>query len=469
MLSQDAATPLLVRSNDDEWYGAWRERELGRVLRAGVTYLDYTGAALYPESLVRRDAERLAGAVLGNPHSQSGPSLSSTHDVDQARQAILAFLNADPAAYTVVLTPNASGACRLVGESFPFGPGGALALSQDNHNSINGIREFAVRAGAPLRVLPLDPELRLVDPMAALGGPPNGPALLAFPAQSNFSGVRHGLDLIAAARAQGWRVLLDAAAYLSSSDLDLSVVQPDFVCLSIYKIAGYPTGIGALVARKDALAELRRPSFAGGTVAWVSVLHDRYRLTSGAEGFEDGTAPFLAAGALPAALAAVRAVDRGRLGQHLACLTSALLDGFADLRHANGQPRVRVHGPGSTSGRGPTIAFTLLDADGHGIPYWLVEEQARRAGIAIRGGCFCNPGCAERALGLDAEAAIPCLERMGGHFDPAMLSSCLGGQPVGALRASMGLGSVRADVERLLDFIDAPPGSVANAAWDTGR
>ncbi|MBC7895489.1 MAG: hypothetical protein H7066_08750, partial [Cytophagaceae bacterium] len=112
----------------------------------------------------------------------------------------------------------------------------------------------------------------------------------------------------------------------------------------------------------------------------------------------------------------------------------------------------------------PTIAFTLLDADGRGIPYWHVEERARRAGIAIRGGCFCNPGCAERALGLDAEAAIPCLERMGGHFDPAMLSHCLGGQPVGALRASMGCGSVRADVERLLNFVDTSPGSVANAA-----
>jgi hypothetical protein len=53
---------------------------------------------------------------------------------------------------------------------------------------------------------------------------------------------------------------------------------------------------------------------------------------------------------------------------------------------------------------------------------------------------------------------------MGGHFDPAALSSCLGGQPVGALRASMGCGSVSVDVERLLDFVSTLPGSVANAA-----
>jgi len=34
---------------------------------------------------------------------------------------------------------------------------------------------------------------------------------------------------------------------------------------------GYPTGVGALIARRDSLARLRRPWFAGGTVEYVSV------------------------------------------------------------------------------------------------------------------------------------------------------------------------------------------------------
>ena len=32
--------------SDDAWFRAWRERELQRVSRAGLTYLDHTGAAL---------------------------------------------------------------------------------------------------------------------------------------------------------------------------------------------------------------------------------------------------------------------------------------------------------------------------------------------------------------------------------------------------------------------------------------
>lgn len=442
-------------SQDDLWFSEWRARELTRIARAGVTYVDYTGAALYPESLVRGDAERLAGTLLANPHSQSTASLAATRDVDAARTALLDFLNADPGEYAVVLTPNASGACRLVGESFPFGAGSVFALSQDNHNSVNGIREFAARRGAAQAVLPLDDELRLHDVWSMIGDAPPGSSLLAFPAQSNFSGVRHPLSLVAEARARGWFVLLDAASYLATSDLDLRVVRPDFVCLSLYKIAGYPTGLGALVVRREALRQLQRPSFAGGTVRWVSVQHQRHRLADGAEGYEDGTVSFLAAGAVPAALAAMRAAGRDRLPRHLACLTDRLLGGMKATRHANGAPGVRVHGPAGTGARGPTLAVSLLDANGAVLPYWDVEEQARAAGIAVRGGCFCNPGCSERAFRFDEGPVLACLEALGDHFTVPAFARCMEGRAVGAIRISLGCGCVMSDVERVLDFIRA--------------
>jgi selenocysteine lyase/cysteine desulfurase len=418
-----------------------------------MTYLDYTGATLYPESLVTRDAARLTNSVLGNPHSQSAPALAATEGVEAARAAILAFLNADPAEYTVVLTANASAACRLVGESFPFAEGSVFALARDNHNSVIGIREYAVARGASVKLLPLDKEFRLEDPVAALGPAPKAPSLLAFPAQSNFTGVKHSLALIEHARRSGWRTFLDAAAYLPTSDLDLRVVRPDFICLSLYKIAGYPTGVGALVARRDALAELQRPAFAGGTVQWVSVAHQRHRLTSGAEGFEDGTPAFLAIGAVADALEAARAVDRPRLGRHLRALTTQLLDGLKAARHANGAPRVRIHGPADVRDRGATVAFTVFDDAGKAVPYWVVEEKARLAGIAIRGGCFCNPGCSEHAFDFESGPMIPCLDELGADFTVPAFAECMGGRPVGAVRISMGCGSLERDVVRVLEFM----------------
>jgi selenocysteine lyase/cysteine desulfurase len=440
-------------TTDDQWYQAWRKRELSRLDHHGITYLDYTGTPPYPASTVRSDARRLDTAILGNPHSESSASLASTRDLDSARAAILRFVNADPAAYGVVLCANASGACRLVGEAWPFGPRRPLVLSQDNHNSVNGLREFARARGAPVAVVPLDGNLRLagaervlVERAHSIGG------LFAFPAQSNFSGVRHPLDLVPLARSLGYRTLLDAAGFVPTTALDLSRVPADFVTLSIYKITGYPTGIGALVARHDALAELSRPWFAGGTVDWVSVAGGRHRLRQGVERFEDGTPPFLAAGAVAPALDAIMAADRPRLAEHLRALTGHLLRGLASLRHANGAPLVAIHGPTDLHSRGATVAITLRDPHGTVFPFWSVEADARDAGLAIRGGCFCNPGCAEAAFGWSATTTAPCLDALGAQFTIPKFAECLGQGPAGAIRMSLGLGSLRRDVDVALTF-----------------
>ena len=101
------------------------------------------------------------------------------------------------------------------------------------------------------------PELRVseTDVLAAISrGHGRRPGLFAYPAQSNFSGVKHPLRWIELAHEHGYDVLLDAAAYVPSSRLDLSVVKPDFVPVSWYKALGYPTGLGCLIARREALA-----------------------------------------------------------------------------------------------------------------------------------------------------------------------------------------------------------------------
>src|SRR5262249_9615231 len=152
---------------------------------------------------------------------------------------------------------NASGAVRILAEAFPFRCGSTLLLTADNHNSVNGLGMPARRLGACVDHVPLDATLRAQRADRFLR-PAKAPSLFAFPAQSNFSGVRHPLEWVQAAQRRGFRVLLDAAAYLPSAALSLADVPADFVVLSYYKLFGYPTGVGALVARRDALAMLRR-------------------------------------------------------------------------------------------------------------------------------------------------------------------------------------------------------------------
>jgi selenocysteine lyase/cysteine desulfurase len=439
----------------DPYFAELRQTEFGRLDRDHHAYLDYTGAALYAERQLAEHHAMLCDSVLGNPHSESTSSRASTAIIERARRDVLAFLDADPDEYAVIFTANASAAIKLVGESYPFGPDGTCILAADNHNSINGLREYARRSGARVRYVGLNAELRLADPAGLLATKRDGPSLFAFPAQSNFSGVRHPLDLCRLARAHGCDVLLDAAAFVPTSRLSLREVAPDFVALSFYKIFGYPTGVGALVARLDALHKLRRPWFAGGTVEYASVQNDTHRLRARAVGFEDGTPDFLSIAGLAPGFAFMNEVGIDRLHTHVASLTALLLDDLRSFVHSSGQPVVRIYGPATMDGRGAAVAFNVLDPAGRPVPYAVVEARAREAKVCLRGGCFCNPGASEFAFGFPAAAAADCFrasESTG--FTEQRFSACLGREfAVGAVRASMGLASNVSDVRRVLDVV----------------
>ncbi|MGH8964321.1 MAG: aminotransferase class V-fold PLP-dependent enzyme, partial [Actinomycetes bacterium] len=128
----------------------------------GQTYLDYTGSGVASTAQLLAHVERLSGRCYGNPHSENPTSSASTALVERARARILAFFNASPDEYAVVFTPNASGACRLVGEAYPFERGDRLVLTGDNHNSANGLREFARARGAETVHVPVrGPDLRV--------------------------------------------------------------------------------------------------------------------------------------------------------------------------------------------------------------------------------------------------------------------------------------------------------------------
>ncbi|MEP7347896.1 MAG: aminotransferase class V-fold PLP-dependent enzyme, partial [Gemmatimonadaceae bacterium] len=351
---------------DEDYFTELRAREFSRLDREGVAYLDYTGAALYAERQVREHAELLSHSVFGNPHSEHRPSRHSTQILEQGRDSVLAFLDAPPDEYDVCFTTNASAAIKLVAESYPFGPQTLFALSADNHNSVNGVREYARRAGARVRVLPVGRDLQLDEPQAHLIESARGMSggLLAFPAQSNFSGAWHPLSLVKRAQELGLDVLLDAASLFTSGSLSLREVPADFVALSFYKIFGYPTGVGALVARRSALARLRRPWFAGGTVDFVTVQGDAHQLRSSADAFADGTPNFLGVSAIPSGFDFVRAVGPRRAARHAQQLACLMTNELLALRHTNGQHLVTVYGPLPSETKGTTVAFNVLTAEG---------------------------------------------------------------------------------------------------------
>lgn len=435
---------------------ALRATDYGRLDRLGHIYLDYTGGGLYADSQVRAHMDLLRENVFGNPHSSNPTSMASTRHVEQARAAILAFFNASPDEYEVIFTSNASGALKLVGESYPFERDDHYLLTFDNHNSVNGIREFACAAGANVIYTPvLPPDMRMDAEKLTThleAARPNGHNLFAYPAQSNFSGVQHALDWIPLAQEKGWDVLLDAAAFVPSNPLDLGRWHPDFVPISFYKVFGYPTGVGCLLARKQTLAKLRRPWFAGGTITVASVQGDKYYFAEGPEAFEDGTLNYLSLPAVGIGLRHIQQIGMGTIHTRVMSLTGWLLRELTALAHPTGVPLVRIYGPTNAEMRGGTVALNFYDRDGHFIDHRLVEQRANAVRISLRTGCFCNPGGGELALGISADELTSCFVRHNDRLTLDEFRRCIDDKSTGAVRISVGLASTFSDVYACVAF-----------------
>jgi selenocysteine lyase/cysteine desulfurase len=485
-----------------------RADEYGYLDARGHVYLDYTGAGLPAQAQLAAHTARMRGGCFGNPHSENPTSAVSTELIERARRQVLTHFSAPPEEYAVIFTPNATAACRIVAEAYPFGPRSRLLLTYDNHNSVNGIREFARTRGAVTEYVPFSsPDLRVSDDMVAAalgrpgpsvaaaasralrsgvapwagrgprarherrlarewaqdprrsvtglaGGPPQRRrGLFAYPAQSNFTGVQHPLGWIEAAHARGYDVLLDAAAFAPANRLDLSVVKPDFVPVSWYKVFGYPTGVGGLIARREALARLWRPWFSGGTINAVSVQGDWHVLAGDEARFEDGTLNFLHIPDLEFGLSWVNGIGIDVIHERVTGLTGWMLGRLAALRHRGGEPMVLIYGPAGADGRGGTIAFNLLDPRGRIVDERAVARDTAAAGISVRTGCFCNPGAGEGAFGITRAHVAGAFRQRARTVDEYL--GAMGLPSGGAIRASVGLASNLADVEQFLAFIEA--------------
>ena len=153
------------------------------------------------------------------------------------------------------------------------------------NGSANEIREYSTDSHT--ETLPTSP-----SPSPSPQDQPETHHLFAYPAQSNFSGRKYPLSWIGdlpAGRVHvatagsklgprgSWKVLLDAAAFVSTNPLDLSRHPAHFVALSFYKMFGFPTGLGALLVRSDCAPLLRKSYYGGGTVV-ATISRERFHI-----------------------------------------------------------------------------------------------------------------------------------------------------------------------------------------------
>ena len=249
-----------------------RAREYARLDAQGQVYLDYTGGGLYAESQLREHHALLRDGVFGNPHSSNPTSLAATQFAD-ARGAPFSLLQRLARRVHGRLhgqrERRAQARRRGVSRSRR---GASYLLTADNHNSVNGIREFAalarrrghLPAAARARAAPRRSDVA-GGPRRAPTGPtpplrlPGAVELLRRPASAGLDRARPGARL---GRAPGRRRVradqpprpVALASGLRRRLLVQAVRLPDRDRLAD--------------RRREALARLRRPGSPAGRSAW---------------------------------------------------------------------------------------------------------------------------------------------------------------------------------------------------------
>ncbi|KAJ2491736.1 hypothetical protein IWW37_002060 [Coemansia sp. RSA 2050] len=465
---------LTTEAGDDDYGGeleAVRRKEYPQLFNASslltTVFLDHGGSTLYAASYVRAQAEEMLTTIPANPHSNHPGSQWTREKIEQVRDRLLGFFGTTSRDYALIFTANATAAIRLAGELTPISKDGTFCYTSSAHTSVVGLRGIAAELGATVRPVEFGDLDGIIQPEHA-----NRVSLVAYPAQCNFSGERFPWDVADkvarrfpantdANRAKGdgahppWWVLVDAAAYASSSPLSLGALHtgPDFVAVSMYKIFGAPTGVGALLVRRSSIPFLRsKRFFGGGTVNMISydLMLQEFRAEIEAR-LEDGTVNFQAIVSLHHALDA-HARNFGsmtRVKLHTSSITRYAVSSLKRLCHDNGRPLCTIYGHCGAE-FGPIVALNLRDANGGYIGYIEVERLAVMSGIAMRTGRFCNPGAARRWLDL----TTPDLIRYASlGYTCGDDNDVIAGKPVGAIRISFGAMTSREDVDRLVAFL----------------
>ncbi len=486
----DSKSDQATESSDTKSNSGTSGREnVGNRNRPRFTYVDHAGATIYSRSQIQHYSQMLLDpeSVVGNPHSSEG---GRDTEIDCVRRDVLSYFGVSSSTHAVIFNSGATAGLKTIGECFNWnGTKGLNNGSNDNtrtvenltfmhtvecHTSLLGIRQYAVSAGAEIVSVRSDD---LQDTIAADKGCkcpfPGGRGLLAFPGECNFSGNHIDLKIVAEARDKGWAVLFDAAKYAATAPLDLSKVPADFVSISFYKMFGFPTGLGALIMRNDALHLLQRTYFGGGTLLAASSFPSNISrqaghtqpamepLTSSTRNpklfhrlaedptrrFEDGTIDFLSIRAVPYGLDLLRTIDPVRISKHTSRLSKSLANHLKALRHeTTGTPVCHVYG----RIQGSIVAFNVLGPSGKWVGYSHVAAAAASCCLKLRTGCFCNPGACQVFLNISAEETINNFKA--GHVCSDNVD-LIDGKPTGAVRVSFGYMSTDLDVQSVVNFI----------------
>jgi len=337
-----------------------------------LVYLDNAATTQKPLSVLdasRRYYEEINANIHRGTHHLARAA-TSAHEA--ARETVAKHLNtADPA--EVIFTAGTTDSINLVASILTLSPGDEVLISTlEHHSNIVPWQMLCERSGATLKVIPCHDDGTLdQDTFRSLLS--ERTKVTAFNWISNaFGTVNPVHEMVAAAKAAGSLVSIDAAQAAPHLAIDVQALGADFVALSGHKVYA-PTGIGVLWGKRAVLDAL--PPWRGGGEMIKEVTFAKTTYNDLPFKYEAGTPNIEGAIAFAAALDFVHGIGIEAISAHEKKLIAAAADGLSSL------PGVRLYGPADRAG---ALSFAI-----EGVHHYDLGTLIDQMGVAVRTGHHC--------------------------------------------------------------------------------
>ncbi|KAK4363394.1 hypothetical protein RND71_018635 [Anisodus tanguticus] len=366
-------------------------------------------------------------------HGGNGSHLESS-----IKKKIMNFLNMSSNEYSMVFTANRSSAFKLISESYPFKTSPKLLTVYDHESeALETMVNTSEKRGANIMSAEFKwPRLRINSEklrklIIRKKRKKESRGLFVFPLQSRVTGASYSYQWMSLAQENGWHVLLDACA-LGPKDMDsfgLSLIHPDFLICSFYKVFGEnPTGFACLLVKKSVVSMLEA-SVSTGIVSLVPPTQLLNSLDSSGSGTEleqktnyvnkldelhisgsysaqekrkeESDQSIIAQGSNTKVeekgsteiqcrcLDHVDSLGLMQIGNRRRYLVNWLISALLKLQHPNRLdhfPLVKIYGPKIKFERGTAMAFNLFDWKGERVEPILIQKLADRNNISLSHG-----------------------------------------------------------------------------------
>ncbi|MBI5228457.1 aminotransferase class V-fold PLP-dependent enzyme [Candidatus Micrarchaeota archaeon] len=339
-----------------------------------LIYFDSACTALKPKSVINAEAEYYEqfGACAGRSSHQLGRK--TNENIDLCRESVARLVGADPQG--LIWTKNTTEGLNIIVNGLDYSKRKKVVTTNMEHHAVLlPLIRLRDNGTINLEILQCNNDEGKIGIEQWKDSIDKETALIVTNGANNTTGQRQDIRTIGKiARDAGAMIAVDGAQSVPHHKVDFKSENIDFLCFSAHKMLG-PSGIGALVAKKEHLAKIKPLAVGGGNVKTVSLgkiewMNDNTR-------FEAGVQHYSGIFGFAAAVEYLKKIGMAKIEEHEKRLTALMLK---ELQNAG----VQVYGDANRINHGALFSFNFKKAKPHDVSLMLDQNN-----IAVRSGFFC--------------------------------------------------------------------------------